>query len=396
MTAFQPLALYIHFPWCVKKCPYCDFNSHEAIGSAVHEEYLKALLLDLEHERKLYAANVQLQSIFIGGGTPSLASGDFYQQLLDAVRASFNCSADLEITLEANPGASEYDRFEAYLAAGVNRLSLGVQSFSPWHLQRLGRIHTSDQAVLAYEKARAAGFRRINLDIMFGLPEQSVQQGLADLQQAINLAPEHISWYQLTIEPNTAFYSKPPVLDTETSHELWAQGRQLLAAAGFKQYEVSAYAKASEICRHNQHYWRFGDYAALGAGAHGKLTQLTAGTGEQVWRYHKTRLPQHYLARCQRVPVQQVEEGATLPHPFIGQAHTLSPADLHFEYLLNKLRLREPLAKEDYEQHTGQSWQAFQPKLQELAQLGYLHHSLTALNLTEQGFAFLDELLTRF
>ena len=379
----KDIALYIHFPWCVRKCPYCDFNSHEA--GRDEAAYLQALLKDLEYEAHMWQG-VQIKSIFIGGGTPSLASGQFYQTLLAAVKESFPVTHDLEVTMEANPGALEYDRFDAYLAAGINRLSMGVQSFQDEKLHALGRVHSSQQAAKAYEEARKAGFKRINLDLMFGLPDQSLEDGLYDLQTAIDLNPDHLSWYQLTIEPNTAFYAQPPKLDLEVSHDLWEQGRALISSAGFKQYEVSAYAKPNQECRHNVHYWQFGDYAAIGAGEHGKQTR-----DDGVWRYHKTRLPAHYLKRLDRVATSATPNG----HPFTGQAHVLTPEDREFEYFLNHLRLIKPVQKHDYESKTAGDWSVLLEKMKPLECLGYLTLNENSFQLTDDGFAFLDEVLTR-
>lgn len=392
------IGLYIHFPWCVRKCPYCDFNSHEsgvagADTDALYRAYLDALLSDLEFEYSMWQGQQPvIRSVFIGGGTPSLAPGWFYSVLLDKVRALFTVVDDLEITMEANPGALEYDRFERYLDAGINRLSLGVQSFSSAHLKALGRIHSVDQVYKAYDAARLAGFLRINIDIMFGLPDQSVEQGLADLSAALALEPEHLSWYQLTIEPNTVFYTQPPVLNVDVSHELWNEGRSLLSSRGFKQYEVSAYAKPGEICRQNELYWRFGDYAAIGAGAHGKIT-----CGKEVWRYQKTRLPSHYQKRMHRIPVN-ARVGQVLPsdHPFVGQANPLEQSALHLEYGLNRFRLLAPVTRAEYETATQKSWQDLTPWLRHQAAKQLLSFDQDSFCLTELGCAFLDDLLADF
>jgi len=304
MIALPPLALYLHVPWCVRKCPYCDFNSHEAAAGLPEAEYVTALLADLDHDLATLPDLVQgraVSSVFIGGGTPSLFSAAAYERLFDGLRARLPFAADVEITLEANPGTVEQEKFRGYRALGINRLSIGVQSFAPDKLVALGRIHGRDEALHAAQAARAAGFDNFNLDLMHGLPGQTLEEALADIDQAIALGPTHLSWYQLTIEPNTVFYRDPPVLPEDDT--LWAiqeAGQARLAAAGLQQYEVSAYAQAGRECRHNRNYWEFGDYLALGAGAHGKLTREGG-----VWRYQKTRLPRDYLAAAAVVARQR-------------------------------------------------------------------------------------------
>ncbi|GAL08978.1 radical SAM family enzyme [Photobacterium aphoticum] len=271
-----PLSLYIHIPWCVQKCPYCDFNSH-ALKTAIPElDYIDALIEDLEIDLAAYGLNEgqrPLHSIFIGGGTPSLISPEEIGRLLQAVQQRIPFSDDIEITMEANPGTVEAGRFDGYRAAGVNRISIGIQSFQDEKLTRLGRIHGRDEAIKAAERATAAGLDSFNIDLMHGLPDQSVDDALSDLKQAIALNPPHLSWYQLTIEPNTLFYSKPPTLpDDDDLWDIFEQGHQLLAEAGYVQYEISGYSKPGKQCRHNLNYWRFGDYLGIGCGAHGKVS----------------------------------------------------------------------------------------------------------------------------
>ncbi|RTZ79468.1 MAG: YggW family oxidoreductase, partial [Gammaproteobacteria bacterium] len=274
-----PLGLYVHIPWCVRKCPYCDFNSHAAQGELEEQAYVDALLTDLAREE---AGGRVVETLFIGGGTPSLFSGEAITRLLQGIRDTLDLASDTEITLEANPGAVDAAHFEAYREAGVNRLSIGIQSFDGDALQRLGRIHDARQAVEAFETARAAGFENINLDLMFGLPQQKLEEALDDLRRAIALGPEHLSWYQLTLEPHTPFHRHPPPLPADDLvWEMQEQGLELLAKAGYGRYETSAHALVGWRCRHNLNYWRFGDYLGIGAGAHGKIT---AGEVTRYWK----------------------------------------------------------------------------------------------------------------
>ena len=272
MLSLPPLSLYIHIPWCVRKCPYCDFNSHRSPDDLPEDDYVDALLEDLESDR-VHAQGRPLRSIFIGGGTPSLFSPRAYQRLLAGIRHAVPFDDNLEITLEANPGTFEQEKFSAYRAAGINRLSIGIQSFNPLHLQALGRIHDDTEALRAAAIARRAGFDNLNLDLMFGLPGQSRREALDDLRRAADCAPAHLSWYQLTIEPNTEFYRRPPPLPGDDAlAAMQEEGQALLARAGYRQYEISAYSQPGRACAHNLNYWTFGDYLGIGAGAHGKLT----------------------------------------------------------------------------------------------------------------------------
>ena len=330
--ATVPLSLYIHTPWCLRKCPYCDFNSHER-STLPETDYLRALLADLDADLP-HTGGRPIHSIFIGGGTPSLLSGEFYQYLFKALADRLTFSADMEVTLEANPGTVEQARFDAYRRAGINRLSIGVQSFNPTHLQALGRIHGCDEALAAVAAGRRAGFDNINLDLMHGLPGQTPAQALADLEQAIALQPTHLSWYELTIEPNTAFFRQPPEQpDSDTLADIEAAGFARLAEAGYQRYEISAFARHRQHCRHNLNYWQFGDYLGIGAGAHGKLSFADG----HILRYQKTRLPEHYLAA--------VEHGR--------QRHWLTEEDLPLEFWMNALRLVDGVPATLFAERTG-------------------------------------------
>ena len=376
--AHLPLSLYIHLPWCLKKCPYCDFNSHTLRAAVLPEKaYIDALLCDLKQDLPLIHDR-PLTSIFIGGGTPSLFSGEALHGLLTAIRLLIPFAPQIEITLEANPGALEYDRFEAYLEAGINRLSIGVQSFSSVHLKRLGRIHSAEQAQIALIEARQAGFHNINLDLMFALPEQTETEALADLQQAIALNPTHLSWYQLTLEPNTVFYKHPPRLpDDDLSCSIQTAGQALLVQHGYAQYEVSAYAQSGYACHHNLNYWRFGDYLGIGAGAHGKLT-LSDG---QIIRTAKTRQPQDYLKR---------------ENSFLSEKKPVSIASLPFEYMLNRLRLKTPVYFADFEAATGLNRSSLSSGLLVAHQKGLVLTTADDMTVTPLGERFLDDVIEGF
>lgn len=372
-----PLSLYIHIPWCIRKCPYCDFNSHEA--TVIPEaQYVQALLEDLQQDAAL-AQGREISTIFIGGGTPSLFSAASFAQLLQAIHAIVPIARHAEITLEANPGTFEYAKFRDFRAAGINRLSIGVQSFNPVHLNALGRVHDREEAIRAIGAAREVGFERLNLDLMHGLPQQTVAEALADLQQAVALQPSHLSWYQLTIEPNTVFYSRPPRLpDDERLWEIDQAGKQLIAQSGFAQYEISAYARPGFQCEHNLNYWLFGDYLAIGAGAHGKITDQLTGA---VTRYQKTRLPKDYLAPDKPFTAQQARVGAD---------------ELPFEFFMNALRLNQPVAKSLFGERTGLALEAVREPVAQARQKGLLTESATHWQTTPQGQLFLNELLQLF
>jgi len=331
-----PLSLYVHLPWCVRKCPYCDFNSHTAGDSVPKEQYLKALVIDIAAEAA-HAEGRELVSVFLGGGTPSLFTPHEIGRVLDSVAQNFSTAADIEITMEANPGTIECGDPGGYRAAGVNRLSIGAQSFSKTSLALLGRIHSVDDISRSMQEASAAGFDSINLDLMYGLPRQGVDEALADIESALALRPQHLSWYQLTLEPNTVFYARPPegMPDEERLADIQDAGQALLSRQGFYQYEVSAWSRDGEQCRHNLNYWSFGDYLAVGAGAYGKVTDRAG-----VHRYSKPANPLSYM---QAMKSQQ-------PSPL---PEALSEPELLFEFMLNALRLRDGFDEALFEQRTG-------------------------------------------
>ncbi|MEE3652284.1 MULTISPECIES: radical SAM family heme chaperone HemW [unclassified Brenneria] len=375
MLKLPPLSLYIHIPWCVQKCPYCDFNSHALKGEVPHQEYVEHLLADLDADLPL-AAGRTLHTIFIGGGTPSLLSAQAMQSLLDGVRARLALAPDAEITMEANPGTVETDRFSGYQRAGINRISIGVQSFDPQKLTRLGRIHGPNEAKRAARLAAGLGLRSFNLDLMHGLPDQSLAEALDDLRQAIALNPPHLSWYQLTIEPNTLFSSRPPTLpDDDALWDIYEQGHRLLSAAGYQQYETSAYAKPGYQCQHNLNYWRFGDYLGIGCGAHGKLT-FSDG---RILRTVKTRHPRGYM------------QGN-----YLDKQHEVANEDRAFEFFMNRFRLLEAAPRADFTAYTGLDERGIRPQLDQALAQGYLAETATHWQITEHGKLFLNSLLELF
>ncbi len=375
MANLPPLSLYIHIPWCVQKCPYCDFNSHALKGEVPHDDYVQHLLADLDADLA-WAQGRAISTIFIGGGTPSLLSGEAMQTLLDGVRARLPLAEGAEITMEANPGTVEADRFARYQQAGINRISIGVQSFSPDKLQRLGRIHGPEEAKRAAKLAAGLGLRSFNLDLMHGLPDQSLEEALDDLRQAIALNPPHLSWYQLTIEPNTLFGSRPPVLpDDDALWDIFEQGHRLLTAAGYQQYETSAYAKPGYQCQHNLNYWRFGDYLGIGCGAHGKVT---FSDGE-ILRMSKTRHPRGYMAGTYR-----------------DKQHTVAPQDKPFEFFMNRFRLLEAAPRADFRHYTGLDEAIIRVQLDKALAQGYIVETPEHWQITEHGKLFLNSLLELF
>lgn len=372
-----PLALYIHIPWCVRKCPYCDFNSHAAGPTLPEEEYVDALLADLNADLQ-HVHGRPLTSIFFGGGTPSLFSDRALGRLLEGVERRIAFAPDIEITLEANPGTFEQAKFKGYRALGINRLSIGVQSFQQAKLKALGRIHDGDEAIRAADMARAAGFDNFNLDLMHGLPEQSIEDALFDLRTAISQGPTHLSWYQLTMEPNTVFWSQPPELpEDDLLWDIQEAGQALLAAEGYAQYEVSAYAKAGKQARHNLNYWTFGDFLGIGAGAHAKLS-TPAGRIQRTW---KTRLPKDYLD-----PAKAFQAGERL----------LAADELPFEFLMNVLRLSEGAPAELFSQRTGLPLQQLERSRREAERQGLLQADQARLVATAKGQLFLNDLLQQF
>jgi oxygen-independent coproporphyrinogen-3 oxidase len=373
----NPLGLYVHVPWCVRKCPYCDFNSHALRDELPAEAYVDALLADLAQEAA-DAGGRELTSIFIGGGTPSLLPPESVGRLLEGVAARLTLAGDAEITLEANPGAVDAARFIGFRAAGVNRLSIGVQSFDDRALTALGRVHDGREALGAYAGARAAGFDNVNLDLMFGLPGQALAGGLADLRTALELAPEHLSWYQLTLEPNTAFHRSPPALPAhESVADLHEAGLGLLAGAGYEQYEVSAFARPGRESRHNRNYWSFGDYLGIGAGAHGKLTHAD-GRIERRW---KVRHPNAYLVAAGMA-------GA------VAGSRDLGPDELAVEFMMNALRLRAGVPETLFAERTGRDPALFAAQLGEARRRGLLEPA--RLRATDLGWRFLDDLVALF
>ncbi len=375
MRKLPPLSLYLHIPWCVQKCPYCDFNSHALKGEVPHDDYVAHLLADLDADVHLTSGRT-IETIFIGGGTPSLLSSEAMQNLLDGVRARLPVAPDAEITMEANPGTVEADRFSGYQRAGVNRISIGVQSFSSEKLERLGRIHGPDEAKRAAHLATALGLRSFNLDLMHGLPDQTLEQALDDLRQAIALNPPHLSWYQLTIEPNTMFAYKTPVLpDDDALWDIFEQGDRLLTAAGYQQYETSAYAKPGYQCQHNLNYWRFGDYLGVGCGAHGKLTQADG----RILRTVKTKHPRGYM------------QGR-----YMDKQHEVESKELPFEFFMNRFRLLEAAPREEFAIYTGLEEDSIRQQLDQAIDKEYLIETASHWQITEKGKLFLNSLLELF
>ena len=372
-----PLALYVHIPWCIRKCPYCDFNSHAATPELPEQAYVEAVLADLDLDL-VHVHDRQLESIFFGGGTPSLFSAQALQLLLTGIEQRIPFSPNIEITLEANPGTFEQEKFAAYRALGINRLSIGIQSFEDSKLQALGRVHSGTEAIAAIEMARKAGFDNFNLDLMHGLPDQSPEEALADLQTAIDLAPSHLSWDQLTMEPNTVFWSKPPLLpEDDVLWDIQEAGQALLAKHGYMQYEVSAYARAEAVALHNLNYWSFGDFIGIGAGAHGKVSD-TSGRIQRTW---KTRQPADYLNHDK---------------PFLAGSNTLAAEDLPFEFLMNALRLTNGVELKLFGERTGLSIDSLQQSLTQAHQRGLLCDDPQRLVASAQGQLFLNDLLQIF
>ncbi len=380
MLKQQPLSLYIHIPWCVQKCPYCDFNSHSLKHDIPEQEYVLALIKDLDDDIKRFKLNNrELHSIFIGGGTPSLFSPDAINSILSQVFARFNVSKDIEVTLEANPGTVEADKFIGFSQAGVSRLSIGVQSFESDKLIKLGRIHDSNQAINAAKLAKTCGVKSFNLDLMHGLPNQRIEHALDDLKQAIALSPDHLSWYQLTIEPNTAFHSKPPKLpEDEVLWEIQDQGAKLLSEAGYQQYEISAYSTVGMQSQHNLNYWRFGDYLGIGCGAHGKITDIDSG---DIYRTVKVKHPKGYLQQ---------------DRPALDQLITVSKDELPFEFMMNQLRLRESFNLSQFEQTTGLPRAVISDQLEQCLNKNLLSEQNGNWQVTQHGHRYLNDLLELF
>ncbi len=379
-TEYPPLTLYIHFPWCVKKCPYCDFNSHAVKDEIPEAQYIDALIADLEqHAPDIWSRS--LESVFIGGGTPSLISSAGIDRLMGQVRALTKLEPRAEITMEANPGTFETQRFKEYRDNGINRLSIGVQSFNNKHLKTLGRIHGAQEAITACEKAHTAGFTNFNIDLMHGLPDQNPDEAIADIEQAIRLNPSHLSYYQLTIEPNTLFAARPPTLpDEQTMGDIQDNCKALIEAAGFTQYEVSAYAQDKKRCHHNLNYWLFGDYLGIGAGAHSKLSFPAHNT---IVRHSKAKHPTDYINTARSQDRIQGER-------------QVSEADARLEFMMNALRLSEGFNVQDFEGRTGDTLASVRRLLDQAERDDLITRDLMQIKTTELGARHLDTLLQRF
>jgi len=376
-----PLSLYVHLPWCVRKCPYCDFNSHEGRGALPFDAYVDALLADLDQDLPLVWGRT-VHTVFFGGGTPSLFPPEFIDRFLQGASSRLRFAPGAEITLETNPGTAEHGRFEMYRAAGVNRLSFGIQSFDDGCLQRLGRIHDSQEAESAVKLAQDAGFDNLNLDLMYALPQQTLAMAERDLERAFALQPAHVSHYQLTLEPNTVFAARPPggIPDEDTSWDIQEHCQALLADAGFGQYEVSAYAQPGRQCAHNINYWRYGDYLGIGAGAHGKLT---LGSEQAILRRWKHKHPTTFLAHA----------GTPLA---TGGDERIEPSRRPFEYMLNALRLVEGFGLADFEARTGLPAMSIEPQLQAAAGQGWLEIHEGRVRPTELGRRFTNDVVALF
>ena len=370
--------LYIHFPWCERKCPYCDFNSHVSGQALPEADMVTALINDYASDLDVYGTR-PIDSIFIGGGTPSLISAQGIATLLNGINHLNPLSDTAEVTMEANPGSSEQEKFAGYRAAGVNRLSIGIQSFNSGHLKRLGRIHSSNEADLAIKAAQAAGFQRINIDLMYGLPEQTLEQALDDVAQALSYNTGHLSWYQLTIEPNTVFYKqRPPLPDDDSIADIADEGEHVITQAGLKRYEVSAFAANEQECRHNINYWRFGDYFGIGAGAHGKLSN-----NGQIIRTAKQRMPDSYLLASDRARRLALEDA-------------LDQKQLISEFMLNALRLREGVKTPLFQQSTGLAPECMHSTWRKLQAQGLMVEGDDRLQTTDLGWRFLNTVIEAF
>ncbi|MEO8000316.1 MAG: radical SAM family heme chaperone HemW [Arenimonas sp.] len=376
-----PLSLYIHIPWCVKKCPYCDFNSHEQKSELPIDAYIEALTNDLEQDLPLVWGR-SIHSVFFGGGTPSLFPPDAIERILDACRARLKFAPNTEITMECNPGTAEHGRFENYLGAGVNRLSFGIQSFNDDCLKILGRIHDSGEAETAVKMAQDAGYKNINLDLMFALPGQNIDMARYDVERALALSPTHISYYHLTMEANTVFAAKPPpnLPDEDAAWSLQEQGQALLAEHGFQQYEISAYAKADQQCAHNLNYWRYGDYLGIGAGAHGKIS---SGASGDILRRWKVKNPRDYLQHSKT-------------ENRIGGDELVTHDNRPFDYMLNALRLSEGWAIKDFEVRTGLDRSTIDKKMVHAKIMGWLEEHNGQVILTELGHRFSNDVMGLF
>jgi oxygen-independent coproporphyrinogen-3 oxidase len=386
IASLPPLSLYVHFPWCVRKCPYCDFNSHTLHGALPEADYIAALLRDLRSQRADVQGRV-VDSVFFGGGTPSLCSPAGIGQLLAALQSELHFAAHAEITLEANPGTIERGRFGDYRAAGINRVSIGAQSFADGSLQQLGRIHSCADTHRAVAELKAAGIDNFNLDLMYGLPQQDTAAALVDIDTALELEPAHVSHYELTLEPGTVFGALPPagLPDSDTAQQMQAACQQRLAEAGYVQYEVSAYAREGRRCRHNLNYWRFGDYVGIGAGAHGKCSRIRASglTIERTWR---EREPRRYLSG--------LSEASSLPS--LPGRRTVPSDDLPFEFLMNTLRLLDGFEACEFEQRTGLPSEVLAAPLARLRSRELVELRAGRWCASPLGFSFLNDVVSEF
>ena len=378
MIHLPPLSLYIHIPWCIKKCPYCDFNSHAVKGETPEAAYIDALLKDLAEDVQRYVITRPISSIFIGGGTPSLFSPESINRLLRGIEQQLPLKPNIEITLEANPGTFESHKFAEFRALGINRLSIGIQSFNDTLLTRLGRVHSGGEALKAAEIAQQSGFDNFNLDLMFGLPGANPDDSQTDVATAISLKPTHISFYQLTLEPNTYFHKFPPQLpNDELIFDTQKRGQQLLADHGYQQYEVSAYSQSGLQCKHNVNYWQFGDYLGIGAGAHGKITLALP---QSIMRTVKPKSPEHYLSDTHK----------------LGGATAISVAELPLEFIMNQLRLKQGFTAGNYFESTGLSIATLEPALSASLQQGLLSYEQGRYFCSELGWNFMDNILEKF
>lgn len=381
LDSAPPLSLYIHVPWCIRKCPYCDFNSHNSPEQVPETGYVDALITDLEQELIDIGSERVIKTIFIGGGTPSLFSASAYERLFSEIKKRIYIADDAEITLEANPGTFEQQRFADYRSIGINRLSIGIQSFDEKALQKLGRVHDRQQAINAAETAHKVGFDNFNLDLMFGLPNQTAELARHDIETAIALNPSHISYYQLTLEPNTLFYQRPPKLPEDDAIIDWQlESQARLANAGYLQYEVSAYAQQGKQCQHNLNYWQFGDYIGIGAGAHGKVTQLKK---QSIIRRSKQKQPQRYIDTAGTLASVQTEE-------------IIQTNDLGFEFMLNALRLTEGFNAQLFTQHTGLPISKIKAILDNAISDDLLSFDGEMITPTQKGQRYLNSLIELF
>ena len=374
-----PLSLYVHMPWCVEKCPYCDFNSHELNGGLPEQVYLDQLMRNLEQQLPSFWGR-RIETMFIGGGTPSLFSAAAIDQLLSSIRARVTLLADLEITMESNPGTADAVNYHGYREAGVNRLSIGVQSLNAKHLQTLGRIHSANEAINAIALAKQAGFERINGDLMFGLGNQTITEAMDDLKQLIDQDIDHISWYQLTIEPNTVYFNKPPenLPDNDFLAEIQHSGAELLTQAGFKQYEVSAWSRNDSDCKHNLNYWEFGDYVGIGAGAHGKITDFNE---QKIYRTRTKKQPHHWLRSDSELMAERT---------------AIATEDLALEFFLNTLRLNQGVVKQYLFERTGILNEQIQSIIDDATRKGLMYNDTDRYAATELGRNYLNDLIAMF